>query len=80
MKNGKRHGFGRFTSTDGKIYEGEYVNDKREGKGKIIFPDGKILEGNFVGGELNGEVLYSKNNKIIRKALYSKGQFIKYLN
>ena len=53
------NGFGKYSYSDGKIYEGEFVNDIKHGKGKMTFPDGTIHEGNFVNGELNEE----KNNK-----------------
>jgi hypothetical protein len=26
-------GFGKFTWADGRIYEGEYLNDKKDGRG-----------------------------------------------
>ena len=72
------NGFGKYIFSDGKKYEGEYLNDIREGKGKFILTDGKSYEGNFVGGELDGEIIYNENDKI-KKILYSNGQFVKYL-
>lgn len=28
--------------SDGKVYEGEFLNDLKNGKGKMIMPNGKI--------------------------------------
>lgn len=33
MKNGKKHGIGRYTFSNGDVYEGEWKNGVREGKG-----------------------------------------------
>ena len=75
MKNGKRNGKGIYTQHNGKIYEGEYINDIQEGKGKLIYPEGKTFEGNFVNGKLDGEVLYTENDKT-NKVIFSKGKLI----
>jgi hypothetical protein len=75
MKNGKRNGKGKYTQHNGKIYEGEYINDIQEGKGKLIYPEGKTFEGNFVNGKLDGEVLYTENDKT-NKVIFSKGKLI----
>ncbi len=79
MKNGKMNGFGKYTYSDGKIYEGEYVNDIKKGKGKLSYPDRKSYEGNFVNGEIDGEVVCGENDENYSRALFSNGQFIKYL-
>ena len=79
MKNGKMNGFGKYTYSDGKIYEGEYVNDIKKGKGKLSYPDLKSYEGNFVNGEIDGEVICTENDDNYSRALFSNGQFIKYL-
>ena len=75
MKNGKRNGKGIYTQHNGKIYEGEYINDIQEGKGKLIYPEGKTFEGNFVNGKLDGEVLYTENDKT-NKVIFSEGKLI----
>ena len=75
MKNGKRNGKGIYTQHNGKIYEGEYINDIQEGKGKLIYPEGKTFEGNFVNGKLEGEVLYTENDKT-NKVIFSEGKLI----
>ena len=39
------HGKGVFKWTDGKRYEGQYVNDKKEGFGVFVWENGKKYEG-----------------------------------
>ena len=51
------HGRGVFTWSDGKIYDGEYVDDKKEGYGVFKWPDGKLYKGMWKDG-----VFYTKYN------------------
>ena len=44
------HGRGVFTWCDGKIYDGEYVDDKKEGYGVFKWPDGKLYMGMWKDG------------------------------
>ncbi len=39
------HGKGVFKWPDGRVYEGDYVNDKKHGIGKVTWPDGRVYEG-----------------------------------
>ena len=38
--NDKKHGHGKYTWPDGRIFEGEWVLGKREGKGKQVSKNG----------------------------------------
>jgi len=40
-----------FRWSDGKIYDGNYVDDKKEGWGVFIWPDGKKFEGYWKEGK-----------------------------
>jgi hypothetical protein len=51
VKNGKAHGVGIFTFSDGSKYEGQVKKNKIHGKGKYIDLDGNIFEGRFVIGK-----------------------------
>ncbi len=46
MKDGLRHGHGKYTIDDA-VYEGEWFEGKKYGRGKIIFASGSIFEGSF---------------------------------
>ena len=54
VKNGKRHGNGRFTWAIGDVYEGDWIDGKRTGKGRYEWPDGAYYEGDFVDGKIDG--------------------------
>jgi hypothetical protein len=42
------NGTGIFRWPDGRIYEGEFVNDLKQGKGRIMWPDGnKVYDGEW---------------------------------
>ena len=38
-------GRGVFSWSDGRVYEGEYVDDKKEGHGIFLWPDGRKYDG-----------------------------------
>lgn len=44
------NGKGVFTWTDGRVYEGEYVEDKKEGYGEFQWPDGRRYNGEWKDG------------------------------
>ncbi|XP_058191801.1 phosphatidylinositol 4-phosphate 5-kinase 8 isoform X2 [Rhododendron vialii] len=48
------HRRGRYTWSDGTVYEGEWEEGKMTGKGQIFWPSGATYEGDFSGGYLHG--------------------------
>ncbi|KAJ4791399.1 Phosphatidylinositol-4-phosphate 5-kinase family protein [Rhynchospora pubera] len=48
------HGFGKYTWSDGAIYEGEWDLSRITGKGQIVWQSGAVYEGEVVGGFLEG--------------------------
>jgi len=52
--NGKRHGHGRRTWSDGSVYEGEWKNGRYHGHGKWTYPDGRVEEGRYNRGYFKG--------------------------
>ncbi len=40
-------GHGRYTFTDGDVYEGEFDNDEYNGNGVLTYADGARYEGEF---------------------------------
>eukprot|EP01102_Stenamoeba_stenopodia_P015186 TRINITY_DN5152_c0_g1_i2.p1 TRINITY_DN5152_c0_g1~~TRINITY_DN5152_c0_g1_i2.p1 ORF type:complete len:636 (+),score=84.47 TRINITY_DN5152_c0_g1_i2:330-2237(+) len=60
---GKRHGKGRFTTTDKKVvFEGEFYKGVIKGKGKIIWEDKSSFEGDFVDGLPDGKGVWTFAN------------------
>jgi hypothetical protein len=54
IKDGKRHGQGKFTFSDGEVYIGQYDNDQRT-QGTLTFPNGDIYQGTFKNGVIEGK-------------------------
>jgi len=61
-KDGKRHGQGTLTFSDGSSYEGEYRNDKRHGQGTLTKPNGDKYVGEFKDGEMTGQGTYTHSD------------------
>ena len=57
-KDGLRCGRGKFTSTDGTIYEGYWENDQAHHFGRKILEDGAHYEGQWKFGEYHGDGKY----------------------
>jgi hypothetical protein len=58
--NGKRHGYGIMTWSDGDVYAGYWVDDNRTGKGEYTWDNpetnyAKYYKGEFLNGELHGK-------------------------
>ena len=54
VRNGKEHGRGVFTWTDGERYEGEFVDGKKTGRGIKTWPNGDRYEGQWLKGLWHG--------------------------
>merc|ERR1712151_1074115 len=52
VRNGKTHGHGKCTNSDGDVYEGEWKN--RHGHGKMTYANGSVLEGRWERGAFKG--------------------------
>ncbi|CAI2381275.1 unnamed protein product [Moneuplotes crassus] len=49
-----RHGFGVMLYHNGRVYEGQWINDKRNGKGYERYKNNNIYEGDFKDGKAHG--------------------------
>ena len=45
------HGYGEYSWSDGRRYEGEFNNDLKNGRGTFIWPDGRKYEGEWLNGK-----------------------------
>ena len=52
-------GKGRFTYSNGDVYEGDYANDKRHGHGVFTYYDGDKYEGEWKNGKIEGYGVYT---------------------
>ena len=53
--DGKRHGQGTVTYSNGKKYVGEFKNGKKHGQGTFTWSDGEKYEGEWKDGEFHGQ-------------------------
>jgi len=47
LEHNQRHGYGKFVSNDGYIYQGEWLNGSMHGAGTIYYDNGDIFNGQF---------------------------------
>ena len=55
VKNGKRHGKGKFTWNSGAYYDGDFVEDVMEGNGLLVFQDKSTYKGLWKNNLRQGE-------------------------
>ena len=53
--DGKRHGQGTVTYSNGKKYVGEFKNGKKHGQGTETYPNGSKYVGEFKNGKYHGQ-------------------------
>ena len=46
-----RYDKGTYKYSDGRVYEGAFVDGMFHGQGKLIYPDGRIYEGEWKKGD-----------------------------
>lgn len=56
---GRWHGAGRATFTNGDSYDGQYSFDQRHGRGTYHWNDGRIYSGGFVADRREGHGVYT---------------------
>ena len=74
LENGKRHGKGKYTYSNGDEYDGEWENDMRHGKGKHTYEDGGVYEGQWQNGERHGEGMYTYWNGSVYDGEWENGE------
>ena len=57
-RNGKIHGRGKYTRSNGTSYEGDFVNGTPHGRGLRIWVNGDRYEGDYVAGKRTGRAVY----------------------
>ena len=65
--DGKRHGQGTVTYSNGKKYVGEFKNGKKHGQGTETYPNGSKYVGEFKNGKYHGQgtFTYSDGRKYV---------------
>ncbi|UJR32704.1 hypothetical protein I4U23_020163 [Adineta vaga] len=62
-RNGKKEGYGRYTSTHGKVYEGYEASNMAKGRGTCICTNGDCYDGTFEYGKMVGHGSYRRADR-----------------
>jgi hypothetical protein len=69
-----RQGYGTNYYTNGKVYQGYWINDKHHGWGTLLFRNGDVYQGWFVENQFHGNGSYYFANGSILKANFKHGK------
>ena len=72
------HGYGRYTSSNGDWYEGEWANDKKNGVGKYQYATGQMYEGQWLDDEKQGYGIYKYSSGDTYRGQYEVDQHVGY--
>ena len=72
VKDGYRHGKGKYNHANGEIYIGDYKDGWRHGKGITEYPDGGKIVGEWKNDEPNGYAVISMPDGVIKYEGYLK--------
>lgn len=66
LEHNQRHGYGKFVSNDGYIYQGEWLNDSMHGSGTMYYDTGDIYNGRFQDNirRGHGRTVYYKSKSV----------------
>ena len=73
--NGK--GKGKYTFTNGDIYEGDFMFGQRAGKGKFTWPIGDVYEGDFMGDQMHGEGKVTFADGRLLEGVFEYGNYLR---
>ena len=74
VKNGKPHGQGTETLSDGRKYEGEWKDGKYHGQGTLTHPNGEKYVGKFKKGKRHGQGIHTYPNGEKYEGEYTDGE------
>ncbi|PHT97895.1 Phosphatidylinositol 4-phosphate 5-kinase 7 [Capsicum chinense] len=64
------HGKGKYTWSDGSVYDGCWEEGKMTGEGRLVWPSGASYEGEFSGGYLHGFGVFSGSDGSIYRGVW----------
>lgn len=74
MRDGMRHGHGRYEWEHGHVYEGAYENDLPEGQGRYTWPSGAQYSGEFQRGLRHGQGRFTWGQGNFYEGEYQMGE------
>ena len=72
-------GEGELKWKDGKMYNGQFVNDKREGHGTFVWADGRKYIGEWKAGKQHGIGTYISKEGVEKQGEWQNGRKIKWI-
>lgn len=75
FKDGKRHGYGKYTWADGGYYEGEWQENERTGFGHQVWTDGTEYIGDYKINKWEGRGLRISPNGAIKSGIFHNDNF-----
>lgn len=73
LREGKRHGHGRFQRQDGTLYIGEWKDDLFDGEGKLTSANGDYYVGSFRNGAFDGYGEHTLHSGEVYKGAFREG-------
>ncbi len=71
---GQMHGFGKYTSADNDVYQGQFENGKMSGQGTFTYADGEVYTGSWKDGKMHGEGVYKFADEEVYSGNFHKGR------
>ena len=68
------NGFGKWTYTDKRTYEAEWVGTKKNCQGILTFPDGSTYKGEWANGFMNGEGTFTWSDGKEKTGIWKNGE------
>lgn len=75
FKDGKRHGYGKYTWANGGYYEGEWQENERTGVGHQVWTDGTEYIGDYKINKWEGRGLRISSNGAIKSGIFHNDNF-----
>lgn len=74
LEHNQRHGYGKFVSNDGYIYQGEWINGSMHGAGTIYYDNGDVFTGQFQDNskQRNGRLAYYQDKSVYEGQFYDE--------
>lgn len=72
---GLRHGKGKFHTSQGHTYIGEYCNDVMEGMGIYSFLNGDEYQGQFAQGQFHGKGAFITKDRRV-EGIFASGAYV----
>ena len=74
------NGTGIYTWSDGRKYDGEYLDDKKHGVGVFTWPDGKKYDGGWKDSKQHGQATFTNSKGQSKMGIWENGNRVKWIS